>query len=943
MPLFDRSTHDKAKGKGVAVSGVEASRGSNAAGGDVVNSVAVHVENGVVLPPEAYWPAADVLAPERLRNVPGTGLFVGRRQALDALDAALAAPGGVVVQAVHGLGGIGKSTLAAHWAIHHFTGNPRWWITADSRPAIDTGLAELARALQPALTGLPDELLVERALQWLATHEDWLIVLDNVEHVDHIRPLLDRTGTGRGRFLITTRRATGWHTTATPLRLDVLTAGEAVDLFTRIVKPTHPNLTKDSDGSSVIDGVVELCEQLGYLPLAVEQAGSYCAETATTPRTYLQMLAESPADMFTDTAEGGDAGRTIARIWRITLDQLTDTRLAGDILRILAWYAPNHIPRTLLDGLAPAPALNKAIGRLNAYSLITTTGDSELAVHRLVQALARTPDPDDPHRQTTDINHGRDHAAVRLDTLFPTDVESPHAWPQCLALLPHVDALTEHLPTHLDTEITAHLLTKVGGFLHDQGLITRAIEHLERACTSRVRVLGEDHRHTLTSRNNLAMAYQAAGDFGRAIPLFEHTLNGSTRVQGHDDRDTLSYGNNLAMAYQEAGDLGRAVPLFEHTLSGSVRVLGDHHPDTLTARNNLAGAYSELGDWGRAIPLFERTLTDRVQVLGIDHPSTLTSRNNLAGAYKSAGDLGRAIPLYERTLTERVQVLGADHPATLQSRNNLASAYQTAGDLGRAIPLFEQVTTDRLRVLGNDHPDTLASHNNLATAYQTAGDLNRAIPRFERAVTDCLRVLGNDHPGTLAARNNLASAHESAGNLGRAIPLYEQAVTDCLRVLGNDHPDTLVSRINLAHAYQAAGHFGRAIPLYERNLASRLQILGSDHPDTLAFRNNLAHAYLTAGHFGRAIPLYERALTDSMRVLGNDHPDTLVSRNNLAYAYQLAGTLAERSRSLSTTWPIACRYWAPTTPTLWPPATTSPAAISQQGTLAERSRSTSAL
>ncbi|GAA2971509.1 tetratricopeptide repeat protein [Streptomyces enissocaesilis] len=750
MPLFERRNNDEAVAKARAAPGaeaaprVEASRGANAAGRDLVNSVALHVENGVVLPPEAYGPAADVPASAGLRNVPGTGLFVGRTEALDALDAAFAAPGGVVVQAVHGLGGIGKSTLAAHWAVHRFTGHPRWWITAESRAAVDTGLADLARALQPALTGLPEEFLVERALQWLAAHEGWLIVLDNVDHLDHIRPLLDRAG--RGRFLITTRRATGWHATATTLRLDVLAEGEALDLFTRILNPTRPG---------AIDGVTELCVELGHLPLAVEQAASYCAETATPPRTYLRMLAESPADLFADTAEGGDTARTVARIWRITLDRLTDTPLAGEILRILAWYAPNGIPRPLLNDLAPAPALTKAIGRLLAYSMITTTGEGELAVHRLVQALARTPDPDDPHRQTADIDRARDHAAACLNTAFPNDFTSSRTWPQCLTLAPHVDALAEHAPARLDTEITVSLLLQAGDFLREQGLITRAAEHLHRAYTSHVRLLGEDHPHTLLSRNKLANAYQATGDLDRAIPLYESTLTDRVRVLGNDHPHTLTTRNNLASAYRSAGDLGRAIPLFESNLADSVRVQGEDHPNTLTSRNNLALAYKAAGDLDRAIPLYEQTLADSVRVLGEDHPHTLTSRNNLTYAYEAAGDLGRVVPLLERTLTDRVRVLGEDHPNTLASRNNLALAYKAAGDLGRAIPLLERTLTDRVRVLGEDHPDTLISRNNLASAYEAAGDLGRAIPLLERALADSVRVLGEEHQTTRLVSANL--------------------------------------------------------------------------------------------------------------------------------------------------------------------------------------------
>ena len=72
------------------------------------------------LPEQAFRAWAELAAPPGLANLPfRPGLFVGRAGELARLDAALAGPGGVVVQAVHGLGGIGKSTLAARWAAAH--------------------------------------------------------------------------------------------------------------------------------------------------------------------------------------------------------------------------------------------------------------------------------------------------------------------------------------------------------------------------------------------------------------------------------------------------------------------------------------------------------------------------------------------------------------------------------------------------------------------------------------------------------------------------------------------------------------------------------------------------------------------------------------------------------------------------------------------------------
>ncbi|MFC4066705.1 FxSxx-COOH system tetratricopeptide repeat protein [Actinoplanes subglobosus] len=719
--------------------------GAAIAGPVVIGDGATVVQHAA--PSELAAPAA-VPVPDGLVNVVSPGVFVGRAAQLARLDAVLEQPETVVVQAVHGLGGVGKSTLAAEWAWRHRDRyRPVWWIDADTAAAIDAGLAALAAALQTTATaGLPLEVLRERAVQWLASHDGWLLVLDNVDDPRDVAAVVGRVGTGR--VLVTSRRATGWAGIATPVGVDVLALDDAVELMRRVLAPAG----RDHDDA----GLARVCRELGCLPLAVKQAASYLAETGLSPDGYLDLLKAYPADVFAHGGEG-DGERTIARVWRVTLDRLADTPTAGEILRVVAWYAADGIPRSLLDGLADPPAIARAVGRLTAYSMITTD-ESTLTVHRLVQAVARTPDPEDPHRRPDDIRTGRRRAATQLQAAMPDTWRQPVDWPRWRVLAPQVEALAQHSPPR-DDDVTASLLyNRTALFLKDQGALGRAVPLYEQALADRRRALGDDHPQTLVSVNNLAGAYESAGDLGRAVPLYEQALADHRRVLGDDHPQTLTSVNNLAGAYESAGDLGRAVPLYEQALADRRRVLGDDHPQTLNSVNNLAYAYEAAGDLGRAVPLYEQALADRRRVLGDDHPQTLTSVNNLAGAYEAAGDLGRAVPLYEQALAGCRRVLGDDHPQTLTSVNNLAYAYRSAGDLGRAVPLYEQALAGCRRVLGDDHPDTLTSVNNLAGAYRSAGDLGRAVPLYEQALAGCRRVLGDDHPTTKIVRENLAAA-----------------------------------------------------------------------------------------------------------------------------------------------------------------------------------------
>ncbi|MER7548348.1 tetratricopeptide repeat protein, partial [Spirillospora sp. NPDC127506] len=129
----------------------------------------------------------------------------------------------------------------------------------------------------------------------------------------------------------------------------------------------------------------------------------------------------------------------------------------------------------------------------------------------------------------------REGTATRLlNQACPAEIADPGGWTQWRQLLPHIDALAAHAPPATDDTHTSLLLDRTATFLQNQGLLTRAIAYFERALATNQRLHGADHPDTLTSRNNLAYAYESAGDLGRAIPLYEQTLTDSQRVLGAD-------------------------------------------------------------------------------------------------------------------------------------------------------------------------------------------------------------------------------------------------------------------------------------------------------------------------------------------------------------------------------------------------------------------------
>ena len=822
-------------------------------------------------------------------SMPERAAHFVERADLDRVRQVMATSGTRVLCAVSGMRGVGKSQLAAAFANECI--DDGWgfvaWVSATSRAAAVAQMAQIARGHQ--LVQGDEAKDDERAAQWLVSWlsgtgpDPRLLVFDNVESADDLAGLIPK-GPGM-RVLVTTTRT---DVPGEPLDIGVYTLEEAIGYLV------------EATGNPDRDGAKDVAEALGCLPVALTQAAVTIQTWCNGYTDYLADLDVEPLDEVLDQA--GDpypakAGAAIRMAFRVVASRLaTESPALGAsataILDALSVLAEGGVPRQWLYGSTGDVQVDRqAVGLLVRYNILTKSRSGNVvSLHRL-QARVHREDLTEAAR----LPEAADTAARVLSHVdIPDDAgwEEKQATARALATqLVEFLGQTYSEPVTRDLRVLGISVSAMK-WCFEAGLAGLAVQ-LAPYTDLHERVLGRDHPGTLTTRNNLAAAYRAAGRLGEAVPLLEGTLADHVRVLGPDHPDTLTTRNNLAAAYRAAGRLGEAVPLLEGTLADHVRVLGPDHPDTLTSRSNLAAAYRAAGRLGEAVPLFEETLADHVRLLGRDHPDTLTSRSNLAAAYRAAGRLGEAVPLYEETLADRVRLLGRDHPDTLTSRSNLAAAYRDAGRLGEAVPLLEETLAEQERVLGRDHPSTLTTRGNLAVAYRAAGRLGEAVPLLEETLAEQERVLGRDHPSTLTTRGNLAVAYRAAGRLGEAVPLLEETLAEQERVLGRDHPSTLTSRNNLALAYQDAGRLGEAVPLLEGTLAEQERVLGRDHPSTLTSRNNLALAYQDAGRLGEAVPLFEEVLADHVRVLGPDHPDTLTTRGNLAGAYWDAGRLGE--------------------------------------------------
>ena len=312
--------------------------------------------------------------------------FTGRTDILAELRTALTS-GQVALwkQALTGLGGTGKSQIAAEYA-HSHKGDYKyiWWLQSEESTTLASNYAGLARELDlPEKSSADQAAAIAAVKRWLGNNSNWLLIFDNAKEPKDIEQYFPREGTGH---IIITSRNPNWRSVAGVLPIEVFKRSESVDF---LINRTDQDSRESAD---------KLADALGDLPLALEQAGAYIEETAVSLADYLKLFKENRQKIL-ERGKPTAYPDTIATTWNISFQAIKDDfPEAVDLLRLFAFLAPDSIPRSLLvEGAPDLPEplssalqnsikLNDVVAALRRYSLISITDDT-LSVHRLVQAV----------------------------------------------------------------------------------------------------------------------------------------------------------------------------------------------------------------------------------------------------------------------------------------------------------------------------------------------------------------------------------------------------------------------------------------------------------------------------------------------------------------------------------------------------------------------------
>jgi hypothetical protein len=807
-------------------------------------------------------------------NVPNRNAdFTGRANILERLHDELAGDGTAVVlaRAVYGLGGVGKTQIALEYA-HRFKADYRliWWINAEQPLEITLALAELAGQM-----GLPigDNAAdaATSALEQLRRDVtgEWLLIFDNAEDPEDLASFLPN---GSGCILITSRNP-AWTRHAEPVELDVFSQQESLAHLIHHV----PGLDM-SDATRVSVAV-------GNLPLAIEQAAAWLAETGMPAPLYAEWL-ETQATSALGLNKPLDYAKPVVAAWNLSISRLRKRSPASvRLLQILAFCSPGPISATLLysdamidcllayDETLTKPMLSRVIREISRFALVKVDQSSNpVQIHRLVQAVIRSQMSDE---QQWGARHDV-HKILAGARPRQGETDDPANWSTYDIIWPH---LGPSWAEECDDPRTRQLLIDwvryqwmKGEFESCLGLARR----LEKLWTQQ---LGPDHRQTLYLQFHIANVLRSQGRFSDARELDTYVLERQCAVLGADHLDALITANGLSADLRALGDFQEAVVSNQETYESFKQQFGQDYPRTLAAAHNLGCALRLAGDCFTARRLDEDSLARQRAVLGEDHPLTSLSAASLALDLRMEGLFQESVELLRDTWEKCRRVLGDDMTNTLLTATSLAASLRRAGEQAQAMALAQDTYERYKRRYGANAPDALSCELGLAWDHAMAGDLPRALALVTRVRGAYQAGLGENHPNTLVAANNLACYLRRDGRLEESLGLMNDTLSRMRHKLGERHPLTLACAVNLANCQGASGDSEAAEFLERQTMPELRTTLGPNHPDTLACGANLAVSMYQAGRDKDAERLKAQILGRFSMLLGSEHPSALLMRD----------------------------------------------------------------
>jgi tetratricopeptide (TPR) repeat protein len=692
-----------------------------------------------------------------------------------------------------------KSRIAIEYCFKYRNQYPSshvFWVHGGSKDKFKAAYEEIAEKLRIPDSETSSVNSLTTVSDWLSDEDNgpWLMIVDNADDdeawVTSESPLISFLPRGKhGSILITTRNAQLGKTISNarqrPIEVPRLGMDDSVALLRcRVFK----------DDEVKIEDAKDLVSELGYLPLAITQAGAYMKENDMSIADYLALLKSSElntTDLFLrqnyDDIRDPDIQNSVFRTWKISFDQISrQYPRTANFLASIALLDRQYIAVDLLrlEGESELE-YKEAVQRLKAFSLITEeVKDKAFSMHRMVQLSIQWY-----LKSQNTLEYWQGQVLHRVELNLPDNIDII-AFEE---LLPHVQVVLGYTYSSESCIIQrTNVLMELGEYYYHLRQHSLATQCFRECLIIRESILGPEHEDTLYSMMRLGTSLYMGG-------LYK--VNGESEIL-----------------------LRRVVEL-------SIM----EHPNLyVPALDSLGRILSHQEKFEEAEKIYKEMMTTVINRDGPDSSSASVAIHEFVFWYEAQGRYEEAEDL-QRKAVGIAKTCQKDFGYGI-CMGRLASILELRGKYSEAIQIRRDLLTTRSDSLGPSHRITIESRGFLL-----------------RSMVDCMEIYNYylDGGGEPTSTLPLPPSSQETAEFGR------ETLRLALEKLGFEDELTIAIRESFADCLSDIDQFDEAERMLEENLKLRITALGPGNSFSLESREKLAALMVQEGKYQEAEALFK--------------------------------------------------------------------------------------
>ena len=755
-----------------------------------------------------------------------------------------------------GMGGQGKSRLALDYGRQICVESDSTlvlWLDATTRQSLTRSFEDIADRWNGRRRRFSDTSSRMKYVKEILMERKWLLIFDNYDHPDHFTDIGTFIPSGDGSILITSRHADAG-LLGSVIHISGMDEREGLELLRH---RTEQNLEEPSNRAAAI----QVLQTLGYLPLAIDQAGAYIRQQRLPLSMFIQQYEnqkEAVLDQrhvywdYKKKLDGEEEVETplgVLTTWELSMQHVASTNITRSnvehFLTVAAFLSHVEISERLFKEYAqrsrPIPewltcfttggewdsqSFRSMIAKLLTLSLAQGRNEENggccLSLHPMIKdwLQSRIKESDRSVYIMETINLLANYIDAKVHERSLQDARG---------LLGHLDAcMSSH--SRLKTaacrlgsgNFRKHAFT-FSSFYMSHGRYREAEEGLQAVLEHDTEAYGEKHTHTFRTIRHLANALVHGGKYHKAYEMLNKAFNHSKDVA---DVETLHILVALAGVLTKLDRQDEAERCYEAALKGHALQKGSVEPrEIFLLYERLAEVKRYLGKHGEAESLYMEAHRGYEEDCAYDEDATfdmLRTAGGLADLLRIHSRYAEAEKSYREAWQGYKIHLGADHPKTIFMLTNLAISCRNQGKFADAETYLEESVRIFQKSLGPDHPDSLRALMNLSICIDKQGHYKEAETKYWIVLKGREKKLGLNHPHTRRTLERLAHMLWMQGRQDKAETVIRKVLAKAGRPLVESQPGAVDS-----------GRFPALITLYTEARQRDQSKLAPDHVDAI--------------------------------------------------------------------------------------------------------------